>query len=411
MSGVARVSRRGATGLALVTGLASTGLAAGGTGGALLAVEVARSDAVAGLPFGLVVAGSALGAVFIGVLTPRFGRLPSLAVGYAMGVIGALLVLAGSGTMDLGLILVGSLLLGPANASVFLARYAGADLFGEGHRGRGIGVILFATGVGAVIAPNLLDPAGRPADALGLPAAAGLYLVALGAFGVAGLALAVAAGPRTSRGDGPRRVAPQARSPGRQTRSLPIAAMGILVVSAANMAMVGIMAVAPIHLTAAGHDLAFVGLAISLHVAGMLGPSPVTGWLSDRFGPGVVAGTGGVVLASTGVAGALVDHADTGAAVAFLLALGVGWNLAIVAGSAMLTSSLAAGRRHTAEAMGEVAMGAAAAVGAPAAGLLAATSGFGSLSVAGAAVGATALACVVVLHASARSRHDATARL
>ncbi|MGI8534572.1 MAG: MFS transporter [Candidatus Limnocylindrales bacterium] len=383
-------------GICLATGLASTGLAAGGTGGALLAVEVAGNAAVAGLPFGLVVAGSALGALLIGALTPRLGRLMPLALGHLIGVIGAVIVLMASWSTDLGLILAGSLLLGPANASVFMARYTGADLFGTGREGRGIGAILLAAGVGAVMAPNLLEPAGLAAEALGLPVAAGLYLVAVGAFGAAGALLAVLA-PRSTDGQRPLFRGPLGGVPSPARRRWSHGAvLGIITLGAANMAMVGIMAVAPIHLTAQGHDLRSVGLVISIHVAGMLGPSPITGWLVDRIGPRPVAAAGGSLLLAAGVAGALVDHSDPGAAIGFLLALGVGWNLAVVAGSSMLTSSVAGQGRYAAEARGEVAMGVAAAVGAPAAGLLAAMSGFGALSAAGAVIGAIAVGALAI---------------
>jgi hypothetical protein len=45
--------------LALATAVGSTGLAAGGTAGALLGVEITGTEAAAGLPLGLLVVGSA----------------------------------------------------------------------------------------------------------------------------------------------------------------------------------------------------------------------------------------------------------------------------------------------------------------------------------------------------------------
>lgn len=375
--------------LVIATGLASVGLAAGGTGGALLATELAGSTSVAGLPFGLLVAGSAGGAVLISWLTPRTGRAAALAVGYLTGAMGALIVIVGALAALLPLVFVGSVLLGPANASVFLSRYGGADLADDAHRGRGLGLLLFATAVGAVAAPNLLAPSGDVAGALGLSPLAGLYVVSVVVFGAAGILLLIRR--RRPTASGPTHAALPALR-GVDARIGGPSVGGIIVLGAANMAMVGVMAVAPVHLAAHGQHLGSIGLIISVHVAAMLAPSPLTGWLSDRLGPVRVSVAAGVVLLAAGAWGALADEADVWAITGFLLTLGLGWNLAVVAGSAMLTAGLPNGSRQGAEAAGEVAMGLAAAIGAMAAGLLASAAGWPAVAIAGGIVGVLAAA-------------------
>lgn len=368
--------------VSLATGLAAVGLAAGGTGGALLATELAGSESVAGLPFGAVVAGSAAGAVWVSWLTARVGRGRALAAGYGVGVIGALVVLIGAVVASLPLVLGGSLLLGPANASVFLARYAGADLADTARRGRGLGTTLFATSLGAVLAPNLLGPSGVVAELLGLSPYVGLYLVALAAFGIGAAILA------------PSGRAPEPRaSTLTPAPSTPIG--GLVVLGAANLAMVGIMAVTPVHLATHGHDLGFVGLTISIHVAGMLAPSPLTGWLSDRIGPTIVAAGGAILMVWAGLWGALAEPTSAGQAIRFLFTLGLAWNLAVVAGSAMLSAGLPAHARPRAEAAGEVTMGLAAAVGATGAGVLASEAGWAAMVLVLGIAGAVGLAGVV----------------
>lgn len=364
--------------LAVATGLASIGLAAGGTAGALLATELAGTGSVAGLPFGAVVAGSAVGAVLVSWLTPRIGRGPALAVGYGIGVVGAIVVILAAMAGSLGLLLLGSLLLGPANSSVFLARYAGADLAGAAHRGSGIGTLLFATALGAVLAPNLLGPSGVVAERIGLSPFAGLYLVALVAFGLGAAILGTRA-----RGPVPAAVLNLSARRG--------SAIALVILGAANLAMVGIMAVVPVHMTTHGHDLGFVGLAISIHVAAMLAPSPITGWLSDRIGPGTVAAGGAGLMAVAGYLGAVVQPSSAAEMTGFLLTLGLGWNLAVVGGSAMLTAGLRAHDRPRAEAAGEVTMGLAAAAGATGAGLLASAAGWAAMTVVIGLIGAFAL--------------------
>ena len=354
--------------LAVATGLASVGLAAGGTAGALLATELVGNESVAGLPFGAVVVGSAVGAVLVSWLTPRLGRGGALAAGYAIGVAGAVIVILGAVAGSLWLVLAGSLLLGPANSSVFLARYAGADVAGVARRGAGIGMLLFATALGAVVAPNLLGPSGLVAEMIGLSPFVGLYLVALVAFGLGAAILGTRGGDRAA-------LTPVPASAGRGS------VVALIVLGAANLAMVGIMAVAPVHMTAHGHDLGFVGLVISLHVAAMLAPSPITGWLSDRIGPGSVAAGGAGLMAMAGYLGAVVQPSSAAEMTGFLLTLGLGWNLAVVGGSAMLTAGLPANARPRAEAAGEVTMGLAAAVGATGAGLLASAAGWAAMTV------------------------------
>jgi MFS family permease len=53
--------------------------------------------------------------------------------------------------------------------------------------------------------------------------------------------------------------------------------------------MVGLMAMAPLHLAHGGANLRVVGLMISMHVGAMYALSPLFGWLSDRGGRGAAA--------------------------------------------------------------------------------------------------------------------------
>lgn len=373
--------------IAVGTGLASLGLAAGGTGGALLATQLAGTDAVAGLPFAAVVAGSAIGALLIGWQTSRIGRPRALAIAYTISVFGAFIVIAADLAQSLGLLLAGSLLLGPANAAVFMGRYAGADLVGAAQRGRGMGLVLFATAAGAIVAPNLLGPSGALAEAVGLSRFAGLYLVALVAFGAGGLTLAGARRPSSP--------APSLESPP------PIPLAGLAVLGGANLAMVGITAVAPVHLAAHGHDLVGIGLAISIHVAGMLAPSPATGWAVDRYGAGSVAAAGALLFGLAGAWGALGDAGSAGAAIGFLFLLGLAWNLSVVAGSALITAGIEASARPRVEAAGEVAMGVAAGLGASGAGILAASAGWAPMVAVAGLIGAGG--AVAALSASRRA--------
>lgn len=373
--------------LAAATAIGALGLAAGGSAGGLLAEDMTDSAAWAGLPLGALVAGSAAGALLISRETTRAGRARGLIVGYGVGTVGALIVVVAAEVDNLVLLLVGSVALGAANAAIFLTRYAAADLGGDVRRGRALGVVLFAAALGAVVSPNLLGPSGELAEELGLPRLSGLYLVAFAAFVAA--AILLAALPRSSAVAGSRAVTRRELREGvRGARA------GLLVLAGANLVMVGVMAIAPIHLVEHGHGLDFVGIVVSIHVLCMFAPSPLTGWLADRAGNAVVAALGAAFLVAAGVSGALLDLSD-GTAMTFMLALlGLGWNAGVVGGSTMLAASVPGALRPQTEAIGEVAMGLAACTGAPIAGLIVAWGDFTTLSIAGAVGGALVFAAL-----------------
>ncbi|WP_146605089.1 MFS transporter [Jiangella anatolica] len=357
--------------LAAATAVGSIGLAAGGIAGPLLAVDLTGDPATAGLPVGVHVAGSAAGAVLVSRASARIGRPAGLALGYVLGALGAVVVVAAAAGAGLGLLLVGSALFGVGNAPVFLARYAAAEAAGPANRGRALGIVLFAVAAGAVAGPNLLAGSERLASALGLPPLTGLYLIAVAAF----LAAAGALLPSSATG----RTPPRSRGTGAR---VPWRAVALLAVT--NLVMVGVMAVAPVHLVAHGHGPAWVGGIVSVHALCMFAPSLVSGPLLDRTGPAVATLLAAALLAAAGVVGALGPD-DAIVLLVSLGLLGLGWNAGVLAGSALLTADVPPRDRLRAEGLGEVAMGLAAGGGAPIAGLVVASGGFTAL-VAGVAI-------------------------
>jgi MFS family permease len=386
--------------LAGATAVGSLGLAAGGTAAALLAVAMTGSQAAAGLPLGALAAGQAASSLLVGRLSSRAGRGPGLVFGYALGVLGASIVILAALGGGFLVMLGGSLLLGGANAAVFLSRYAAADLGGPRARGRALGTVLFAATAGTVAGPVLLVPADRVGQALGLPQLTGLYLLAVLAFTSAALAVAAlsrgrpaslgrgSAAATGTRDRGPAVAREQLTAALRQ----PPVRAALAVLGASNLVMVAIMAVTPVLLMAHGHHLGFVGLAVSVHVLGMFAPSPLTGWLSDRVGGAAVSWAGAALLVLAGVGGAVADHASGPAMVAVMVVLGLGWNAGVVGGSALLAASVPAELRPRSEGIGEATMGLAAAAGAPAAGALVALGGYAILCLAGASLAGMVLA-------------------
>ena len=115
---------------------------------------------------------------------------------------------------------------------------------------------------------------------------------------------------------------PTSRGPDR-----PAVRLGALVMVLTQLVMVAIMTMTPIHLRDNGHGLAAAGLVISIHIAAMYLPSPLSGWLADRVGRRLVVAAAGIVLLAADL-------------VAALALLGLGWNLGLVGGTALLTDAL-----------------------------------------------------------------------
>jgi MFS family permease len=162
----------------------------------------------------------------------------------------------------------------------------------------------------------------------------------------------------------------------RDLLALPAAA-GLASVVVANFVMVAIMAMAPVQMEATGHSLRLVGLAVSLHVAGMFAPAPLTGWLTDRVGALRVAPAGGGVLVLAGVISAIAGGA-----------------LPFTVGIVLLG-------------VGELSMGVAAGCGTALAGPLMGAAGYAALAVVSAIAAATLVA--VLLAAARRGAPAATA--
>lgn len=338
--------------LCLSQAVGSLGLAAGAVAGPLLAETVTGSAAYGPLPLGLLVVGSALSAPVVTAATRRIGRARGLATCHVVAALGAAVVVL-AGARHLTPLLIGSLLLGVGNTGVMLGRYAAADLVAPERRAEAMGVAMASVTVGAVAGPALLGPAGAVAAWLGLPAALGLFVLALVMFPVTGVI-----GLLADRGEGspsPSAPASTANAGSGRGRLVPL-----LVLAATNLTMVSVMGAMPNHLRHHEWDLHGAGLVIGMHVAAMFGPSPLTGRLIARFGHRQVSLYGAVLMVAAMVVGVFWTAEGD---VVMLLLLGLGWNMQLLGGTAWLIDVTPDGLRHRAEGLGEVVMGTAAATG------------------------------------------------
>ena len=361
----------------------------------LLARDMTGREALASLPLALIVIGSAAMVMPIAALSRRAGRRAGLTTALTVATAGAIGGVAAGATGNFALLLGSSALFGGGTTAVMLARYGAADLSGPGERGRAIGTVVFATTFGAVAGPNLLEPAGGVAEGLGLPRLCGLYLCSAVAFAGAALLLWLLLRPdplrvaRALEGNAPEAPAAD-RMPLRELLAAPAALAGLATMVTANFTMVAVMAMAPVHMDEQGHDLRVVGLVVSLHIAGMFAPAPLTGRLTDRLGPLPVAAAGTALLIAAGGLAGLAGHGAAHMAVALGL-LGVGWNAGLIAGSTLLASAVRLSDRPRAEGAGELAMGFTAAGATAIAGPVVGLAGYAALAF------ATALAAAAIV--------------
>lgn len=376
--------------VATAAALGNVGLAAIATSGALLVVEVTGSESASGLPLALTTAGATVAALLMTRLALVRGRSFALLVGFVVGTVGATVVVWGATVDRSTTVLAGNLLMGGAITATALTRYAAAAVSEPARQGRGLSIAVATGTIGAVAGPNLYAPVGRLVEGFGLDADAGLYALAVPTLALAAVATwAAGAHPALGRTQQP--------TGGPQAGTLAVvlsraARRYVVALAAANLVMVGAMAVVPLRMSEAGHGHGAVGTVVSLHLLAMFAPSPLSGYWADRVGAGRVATTGLVVIAAGCLllvprpgGAALVE--TTGA----LALLGVGWNLALVGGSAGIFRSVLPASRARVEAPVEAVMSVCAAVGALGAGLLHTAYGLGAVGVLGAVICAIAV--------------------
>ncbi|MEU4693706.1 MFS transporter [Actinoplanes sp. NPDC023714] len=359
------------------------GLAAGVTVGALLAEQMLGTSSLSGLPAGLYTGGSAAAAFLVGRLSQRLGRRVGLAAGYAAGALGGAGVVVAAGLGSVPLLLVSLLVYGAGTATNLQARYAGADLSEPRRRGRAVSAVLVTTTVGAVIGPNLVASTGRAAEHYGLPALAGPFALATIAYVIAGVILFLLLRPD------PLLVArdlPAPEEPARGTSPAPASSgvvAGAVTMVLTQLVMVAVMTMTPVHMRAHGHDLAATGLVISLHIAAMYLPSLVTGVLVDRIGRVPVAVASGVTLLAAGLVSATAPDDSVPLLALALILLGLGWNLGLVSGTAMITDAAPPATRARIQGTVDLCIALAGAGGGIASGLVMTATSYAALSIAG----------------------------
>jgi MFS family permease len=361
--------------------------------GSIMAAAITGTNTWSGLPVAVGSLGTALASWPLSRLMSRYGRRNGLALGYTLAVMGAALGIGGMIVRSFTLFLAGMALFGTAGTSNLLARYAAADISPGSQRGRAMGLIVWGSTLGAILGPNLMAPAERIGALVGISAVASAFLVSVAGFGLAAVLIAALLRPD------PLTIAreldalehraasasrPQRRRAPREIFREPRVVMALGALMTGQLVMIGTTSTAALYLHDHGHQARAIGLAVSLHLGGMYVGSPLSGWLCDRFGRLPIIGAGGaILLAALAIAG-LAPGSAGGLVMLGLFLNGIGWNMAFVSGSALLTDALSPDERASIQGLADLATGLMGALGSAAGGMVLGLWGFAVLNALGA---------------------------
>lgn len=329
-------------------------------------------ESLVGLPSTLISAAAALSAGFFGALMLRSGRRTGLGLAFALGALGAGLGFLGAWAGSVPLFLLGAALVGAAQGGYQQARYAAAESVPETRRGTALGLLMLTSVLGSFLITGFSGAVEGLGTRLNTTAEVAGWLVGAGLLGLAAL-LMLTWRPLVAPAGAGQQGAAAPRLSLRQAFAVPGVRSTALALATAQGLMVTLMSLTPLRAHHAGMDHGGVAALISGHVAGMFAFGWLTGPLIDRLGLrfGYVGGAG--LLLAAALTAPLPGTAWLGVS---MFLLGLGWNLAFVAGSKAMARYPAA--QGVTDGLGYVAAGAGTLLG----GVVIARAGFPVLALA-----------------------------
>ena len=370
----------------LATAQVLNGVGVAGTvaAGSLLVASITNSETLAGLAQTSSVLGAAALALPLARLTSRGGRRLALSVGLISGVIGSLLAILGGSRENIYLMLTGTFLVGAASAAGYQARFAAIDLATNEKRAKQLSFVVWGSTIGAVSGPNLMEPSGNLAESLELPRLTGPYLISAATLALAVLVIQLFLRPDpylTAAKDSGAANLPRIKTKValKHIRSNARASFAIASIAIGHIAMVAVMVMTPVHMAHVDVTLTIIGLVISVHVLGMYAFSPLVGALTDRLGRLRVIQIGVVILLSSALISGFARADDAITLGIGLFLLGLGWSCTLIAGSALLTESVAPEIKSASQGASDLVMNLSGASGGAIAGVIIATLSYGWL--------------------------------
>lgn len=328
---------------------------------ALLTSEMTGNDSIAGIPGAAATLGAAFAAAPLAQRSKRYGRRIGIRLGYFLAVFGCGVAFV-AGQLDLfWLLLLAMVAIGVGNTSNLQNRFVAADLADDDKRARSIAMVVWVGTIGAVIGSPSALWANRVGTGLGIHEWVSPMLLGAIGFAAAGLIINIRLRPdplEVAGGIDP--DAPRYNPIHGAARTLRVvwpnlqARLAIVAMAVSQMAMVAVMTMTPLHMKDHGHaDLST--LVIAVHVLGMFGLAPLIGRWADAFGRIRSVQAGALILAAGTVSAVVAGYVPALMFVGLFL-LGVGWSVALIAGSALLTESLPESERVSAQGLADVMM-------------------------------------------------------
>jgi len=380
----------------------------------------------AGLPLFVSLAGRALASYPLGWAMDRYGRRMALTIGFAGGVVSAVLGVLAVWSSSLALLLASAALMGLARSASEQARFIAAEVHAPAMRDNMIGLIVFAGTFGAVGGRAAAEMGSWLRLSFGLNEFAVAYLLAIGLLALALLCtqILLRPDPLTLRwkaepeflpesgalpkvaGALPAAAAPGAVPAPRRGRPLleifsaPDMQIAVTAIAMGQLVMTMLMVITPLHMNICGYDTLNVSTALAVHTLGMFALSPLTGWMSRQVGRVPVICAGALVLMACGL---LAPYAVSLYALYFgMFALGYGWNLCHVAGSALLAQMVPEGEGGRVQGAAEVIVSITSGIGSLSSGALFAWRGFSGPGAAGLLLAGLILVAVAVATSASR---------
>jgi MFS family permease len=320
------LARRNAITLAIASGLAGANATIVYATGGIIGQSLASTAMLATLPASVFMLGTMLATLPVAEASRRFGRRATFMAG---NIVGAWAGILGALGIYLGSFLVfclGATLAGAYQAVVQSYRYAAADSATPAFRPKAISWVLTGGVAAAFIGPQLVIWTKE----LLLPhlfLATFFAQAAVAIFAITATARFVDQKPEVVQAGDMRPLSELLR----QKRLVVAIACGTISQALMNF----VMTAAPLAMVQCGHSITDAALGIQWHVIAMFAPSFYTGQLIQRFGKERMIIAGLVILigcAAANLHGLTVMNFWIG-----LFLLGLGWNFAFVAATAMVT--------------------------------------------------------------------------
>jgi MFS family permease len=374
-----------AAGLAASGGMMQVAVAVGTT----TLVLVTGVKSIVGLGPAIFLSTGALAALPAGRAMDRFGRMPVISIGFAIGIVATVTVALGCHWSSTLLVVVGLALVGASAGTVILSRAAGADMYPPDLRARGISLVLFGAVFGAALGPLVFRPLFGDKHHVDSSTLVVPWFVA-GVIMAVGLAISLCVRPDPKKigaalGYGAADVAETGRpAPLRVILGRPGVVPALVAAVTSFAVMVSVMNLSGYIVVGHGHSQGDTFWVISAHIVGMYGLVLVVGDAIDRVGRHRAL-FGGLALMGLSTLGLAWMRSVPAMSIA-LFGLGLGWVFSYVGATTELVDRAALAERGRLVGFSDLLSGLTGATLALAGGVVYTHMGAGAVGVAGALV-------------------------